>query len=411
MTTRSERLRQERQAEYQDFLKNKEKTPSSIADIRRDMAREREREIGSQSVARETNGDRLLQGQSSRLSDYNSLKSKRLEEEHQYRGAPFDRAREEGVHRPRRQWNEGPPSRQRVRFEENRRNEVANNGSSLGWEEDEKELLSWARGRGQGGKSRPVPRSRTPPEIESPRRNVNRDVHISVKMRSISAPVVHDQYGGRGGGIPGLGGGAGDSMEAKRNKQKEYAEILRAQMREREEAKERERAKEELLDVDDVEVSRSTQKRERIVEKKQDQKSSLDVKKEYHPKERYGDLSSSLNELFFTDLVFNYFIVIFYSADHHPTTVSMSAIPPIDLPPHILMTNLILTMAPQVVLHTTGDHNTTHITLHDPLQGMFMILTTTPQIHTTTLTITHLIASPLLQILVGRIRTFPLAMK
>ena len=50
-----------------------------------------------------------------------------------------------------------------------------------------------------------------------------------------------------------LGGRQEKSVEAKRNKQKEYAEILRAQIKEREEAKERERVKEEMMDVRDAE--------------------------------------------------------------------------------------------------------------------------------------------------------------
>ena len=87
-----------------------------------------------------------------------------------------------------------------------------------------------------------------------------------------------------GGGVFGLGGRSEESLESRRNKQKEYADILRAQIREREEARERERAKEEKMVVKDAEE-------EKVVNRVGDRrKTSSHGAKEYNRKERYGIL-------------------------------------------------------------------------------------------------------------------------
>ena len=293
MSMRSERLRQERQEEYQDFLKMKERAPKSVAEIRRDMAHEREQEIGSNDHAiADRSDERQTQDWSRTVSDYNSLRNQRLEEERQYRGATLGNGGEEIPYRARRRWDDEPPQ-QRVRFEERGKSEVMNRGYTRGWEEDEQELMTWARGQGQ---NRHIARTRTPPDVESPRTKVNRDAHKSAKMRSISAPVVHDHHGNGNGsnGILGLGGGVDASMETRRNKQKEYAEILRAQIKEREEAKQRERVKEELQDLkdrkDDV-MSR---------EKTEQSLKSVHDDKEYHRKERSVLLQSLLFIVYYT---------------------------------------------------------------------------------------------------------------
>ena len=92
------------------------------------------------------------------------------------------------------------------------------------WDEGEEGLIQWAR---EQGKSRdPSIRAPTPPSYPSTRRNADK-----INTRSISAPVV--------AGIAALG--AGDTETDKRRKQKEYAEQLREQMKEKEMAKKRER--------------------------------------------------------------------------------------------------------------------------------------------------------------------------
>ena len=271
MAMRSDRLRQERQEEYQHFLKGKAAAPKSVAEIRRQMAREREQEIGSHS--------RQAQGQSSTLSDYDSLKREKLEEERQYRGEAYERGND---HRPRRRWDDNSPPQQRVRFEDRGDTKpTAIRGNSRGWEEDEQALMSWARSRGQENKPQQTGRARTP---ESPRSKVNQDAQKSTnKLRSISAPVVHSNSTGSGiGGVFGLGGRSEESLETRRNKQKEYAETLRAQIREREEARERDRAKEELMAVKDAEEDRVPHKSD-----DRSQRSSHDTRQHQH-RERYG---------------------------------------------------------------------------------------------------------------------------
>ena len=316
MSKRSELLRQERYAEYQDFLESKKKGQKSIAEIRREMAREREQEI--RNTHNITNTSRQAQGQSS--TDYDSLRHRKREEERQYRGAMhYDGGssrpeEEEREHRARRRWNnEAPPhpitTHQRVRFDDRgggRESEITNRGySSRGWEEDERELMTWARGGGGGGgghigsrnrsgdsgmryrQERERARARTPPDVESPRKRVDQDDQKSAKMRSISAPSVHGgAAGSSAGGIFALGGRREeDSAETKRNKQREYAEILRAQIKEREEAKERERVKEEMvvMEVRDAEDEKPPSLRNRQTS----QKSTRDMREEHHYKERY----------------------------------------------------------------------------------------------------------------------------
>ena len=101
--------------------------------------------------------------------------------------------------------------------------------------------------------------------------------------------------------------------------------------------------------------------------------------------------------------------LVFWSADPLHTSVSMSTIPPIDLPHHI--SKVILTMAHPMVSHTTGDLTIIPTILHNPLQGMLTILTTTPLIHTITPTIIHRIIFRHHHILVGRTPISPLVMK
>ena len=260
------------------------------------MAREREQEINSQSTTNtNTSTNRQTQGQSSTMSDaYNSMRNRKREEERQYRGATYydNGSREEGEQRVRRRWNdEAPPptTRQRVRFDERgRESEITNRGYSQGWEEDERELMTWAHGGGNRSRSgdgryrQERARARTPPEVESPRKRIDQDAQKMAKMRSISAPTVHSANSHSSGGIFALGGREEDSAETKRNKQKEYAEMLRAQIKEREEAKERERVKEEMMEVRDAEDEKPSLRNRQI-----SQKSTNDEKEVHHYKERY----------------------------------------------------------------------------------------------------------------------------
>ena len=304
MSKKSELLRRERHAEYQDFLESRKKAPRSIAEVRREMAQEREQEIhNSQSTTNtNTSTNRQTQGH----VDYDSLRNRKREEERQYRRATYyDNGRgreEEGEHRStRRRWNNEalPPhpsgaTHQRVRFEERGGgggSEITNRGYSRGWEDEERELMTWARGGG-GSKNRSGDgryrqeraRARTPPEVESPRKRIDQDAQKTAKMRSISAPSVQGGISNGGVFALGLGRREEDNAETKRNKQREYAEMLRTQIKEREEAKERERVREEMMEVRDAEdekPSSSLRNRQTV-----SQKSTHDKRELHHHKER-----------------------------------------------------------------------------------------------------------------------------
>ena len=95
------------------------------------------------------------------------------------------------------------------------------------WDKEEEDLVQWARGQGRsrGATGRKL-RTHTPPLYAPPPRK-----QTMKESRSISAPVIV-------GGITALG--ARESLESKRRRQREYAEQLEAQMREREKEKARE---------------------------------------------------------------------------------------------------------------------------------------------------------------------------
>ena len=130
----------------------------------------------------------------------------------------------------RRRWGEGhgegataPPQ---VHFERDDNVERINpERAPKRWDEEEEGLLQWARGQGKTVESN-VNGCR-PPALPS-----KSLLHRRGDSRSLSAPVASV-------GIAALG--AGDSESEKRRKQREYAEQLRAQMREKQMAKERER--------------------------------------------------------------------------------------------------------------------------------------------------------------------------
>jgi hypothetical protein len=122
------------------------------------------------------------------------------------------------------------------------------------------------------------------------------------KMRSISAPSVQGGINSvsGGGGVFGLGLGGREENSAvtKRNKQREYAEMLRTQIREKEEAKERERVKEGMMEVRDTEDEKpaSLQNRQTVVSRR----SIHDEREMHHHRERYFyHCEFSILELFF----------------------------------------------------------------------------------------------------------------
>ena len=154
---------------------------------------------------------------------YSELREQRRGEERHYRGHLHN-------HDTRRQqrWDEDEQPSHRVRFEDNAHSTQGRGPNSLRWDDDERELMQWARSKGRGNDH---PRHRLPtPPYESPRKQEGRRGKES--LRSISAPVIAE-------GIAGLG--ARNDPAAQRKRQREYAEELRAQIREREEARQREK--------------------------------------------------------------------------------------------------------------------------------------------------------------------------
>lgn len=260
-----DKLRREREKEYQEFAQKRWGPRSvphedSIAGIRQKMQREREEELAQHRTMRadptlETRGPDQLNSRSRTNSNsppnrdtpyleslrsakdhrvlfsfpedprppqdrFSSMREQRMAEERRYRN---NMHREVGRYNSdvvrRRRWDEDLP---RVRFEEDYP-PTKRETNTQKWDDEERDLMQWARER----RRHRVP---TPPIYESPRKH-EKDTDRS-SLRSISAPVVAE-------GIAGLG--AREDPATRRNRQREYAEELRAQIREREEARQRER--------------------------------------------------------------------------------------------------------------------------------------------------------------------------
>ena len=274
---RRDQLRRERQDEYRAFLKQqssnkfRERTstdstsgpsttsyprPSSVAEKRKTLAQERHQELQSHSkpplpfpqykparavneheISREADNHRRMWPDRGSPHDV-------LERHHRCSGDErlvglLAREREikerdysGGVAPPQRQrWEERRISNRQVHFD----NEYNRDGHQMEprreypsqrrhWDEEEEGLMQWARGQGKSKGLELIPPS-------SPTHLSQSSVKRAGGCRSLSAPVV--------GGIAALG--AGSSEADKKKKQREYAEQLRAQMREKQAAKERER--------------------------------------------------------------------------------------------------------------------------------------------------------------------------
>lgn len=283
-----DQLRRERQEEYQAFLNqhnrnrtqrkdtitdssrnDKDSVPvlrsgSSLAEKRRTLARERHQELQSNHSQRRPpylqtpygnvgHDGRSMWPTDDTRDDTNNHHDSR--DDRYYPNLPpnrYNRQREQNIERgyhndndvgtQRRRWGEGrgrdeERSHRQVHFEHGYDDDVDRTYPRGGyyndrkhWDDEEGDLMQWARGQGKSN----VKNSRvsTPPSSSPPYRKPGRAGGI-IDSRSLSAPVVV------GGGIAALG--AGISENDKRRKQKEYAEQLRAQMREKQAAKERER--------------------------------------------------------------------------------------------------------------------------------------------------------------------------
>ena len=217
------------------------------------MSKERERELSSYESVRTGREIAERRGISHRgppdelhgnppRKDYLSMREKRLAEERQYqdqmyRNPELDSYSSDFSHR-RKQWDENPLENRQVRFKDDSAPYGTRNRTQK-WDEEERELIQWAKSQGRLNDGRLRHRAPTPPIYESPqKRERERENEGHKSLRSISAPVVVE-------GIAALG--ARDDTKTRQMKQKKYAEELRAQIREKEEAKQRERMDEDEL--------------------------------------------------------------------------------------------------------------------------------------------------------------------
>lgn len=212
---KSDRLRRERQSEYLDYTRKagsygpnrgggfgsnpKRAAPStpkkSVAEIRKNMSREREQEIH-----RNRPGPGSKNQEPKRGDDYAAMRERKLAEERQYRGKVR-------YHDDRRRQDEDSEHPPRARFGNDRQRH---------WEEEEMDLMEWTRNQTH---QRAPHRAQTPPTT---RKSTSRS-----SLRSISAPVVAPAVTG----IAALG--RYDDSHTKRLRQLKYAEELRSQMREK----------------------------------------------------------------------------------------------------------------------------------------------------------------------------------
>lgn len=222
---KNDKLRRERQLEYQEHMKkdgnfglnhskggghglNSKKFPpstpkkKSVAEIRQNFSREREREFQHNRAG--------LNQDAKRSGDYASLRERKLAEERQYRGNSHnhDFRRNEydnGGHSKARFVSDKPPR-------------------GFNWEEEETNLMEWTRNQAHSSNQRAPHRAQTPPTKDS--LHVKRSTSRS-SMRSISAPVVAPPITG----IAALG--QYEDSRVKRLRQLKYAEELRSQMKEK----------------------------------------------------------------------------------------------------------------------------------------------------------------------------------
>lgn len=222
---KSNKLRKERQLEYQKYVgkkptsnhhnghMHKSDPPAppppvagkTVAQIRENMSRERGREISHAKT--ELRDDRR---EPRRNGDYASLRERKLAEERRYQG---------NTHLPGQEgmeWEDDvQPSKARCGRDFNEQ------GAPQSWDREENDLMKWTRSQ-----ARNHGRAQTPP-IDSPRVNNNRSSSRS-SFRSTSVPNVAATVAG----IAALGGGGVDN-HTKRLRQLKYAEELRLQMREK----------------------------------------------------------------------------------------------------------------------------------------------------------------------------------
>ena len=192
---------------------------ASIAELRREMSRQREREIAE--FGRGGTDARLRPPPEPAARDpYMEIKERKLAEERRYQQLPA----EQNLHHRRKQWGDsdgqgppngpGPPNVQTA---------------PQRWEDDELHLMQWAKGRSsvtaqKASRDHPT----TPPSHHA---ILRKEEEAKGTRRSISAPIVT--------GMAAIG--VKESDMEKKNRQRQYAEELKAQIRDKTLAKQREK--------------------------------------------------------------------------------------------------------------------------------------------------------------------------
>ena len=196
----------------------------SIAELRREMSLQRDREIGEIGPGADVDF-RPPSGVAAR-DPYLEIKERRLADERRYHQLPAD----QDFYKRRKHWGDDDDAR------------PPPNGpgrppigpapgppfAAQRWEDDEVHLMQWAKGRAYSQMAQNGNRDnlKTPPSHLSPGKQ-----EVSKGTRSISAPVLM--------GMAAIG--VKESDVEKRNKQKQYAEELKAQIRSKTLARQREK--------------------------------------------------------------------------------------------------------------------------------------------------------------------------
>ena len=214
---RNNRLRKERQSEYQDFLKRRDHNKRTVAEMRIELSSDREAELGQRKVKLDSLGKRLEESNAD--NSYAALQAKKLTEERQYRGDPCC------FSKPRKHMNTDEDGNRQDHSSNNNFacNKIsdASQHQKSSWDEEEKGLMQWTKNMGCHFKAQPD-KENTPPGLDSARRN---EADSRAMLRSISAPISAT-------GMP-LPGWSGNDSHVQKMKKIKYAEDLRNQIREK----------------------------------------------------------------------------------------------------------------------------------------------------------------------------------
>lgn len=200
-------LREQRESEYQDYIKRRNQNKKIIVDIRSELSHEREAELGQNQPSR------VQLKKNATGSNYATLRDSRLIEERKYSGDPCNRAELIPM---------GHQGGEDADKDDDHQYNLFKQYST--WDEEERGVRQWARDKAD----RHPRKAKTPPCFDSPHLNVP-DSRAS--LRSISAPIAAP--------VMPLPGWNVVDVDAQNMKKLKYAEDLRRQMMEKQSSKNR----------------------------------------------------------------------------------------------------------------------------------------------------------------------------